>query len=824
MTKLSRCLLVIALFFGLLPGENAKSAGDTPETPIQTLQDIGIPPNTESNITSSPYVFRRSWGGEADQIMYPQGLLVTDTGMLIVANSGLHRITLIDQQDGSLTTFGGYGSNPGNFDWPSEIAQASDGTIFVVDWGNHRIQHLNMSGALINFWGSYGSEPGQFIHPSGIAVSGSNYVYVTDTLDRVQKFSLSGQFVTSWGSTGTDSGQFDYPEGLAVDDQGYVYVLDNGNDRVQKFDANGNYILQWGTEGWGDNDLFRPDAIAVNNHGNILVADGSERIRIFSPTGVFLGYLYDLRGLPENPPWIRGLAVDKQGAVYVSIYNFDEINKHASDGTYLRDWGSRTPDPGKFHFPETFTITPSGDVLVTDGDNHRIQVFSPYGSVKAVIGHEGSGPGEFFWPSDVTTDSSGNIYVADGGNSRIQVFNQNREFIRGFGSEGDLDGQWRSLISIAVDSVGNIYGLDANSAKIQKFSNTGQFITSWYADDGYQWGPLRINIDQYDNVYVSDGLIIQYDQYGNYQRSFGIFGQGIGQLYVPYGVHVTSNGNLFIVDASDEEIIVLNSSGDLLYSIGASGNGVGEFSGPIDVAVTPTGSMYVLDRGNQRIQFFRPQAISPDPYSGLVQNGSFENQPSLIEWTYGGSLPVSRSSTSTHGMYSISLGSPVAQTEQGIGEAWAYTNLYVDPAWTRPVLTFKYRMFVNDIMDYSDFFVAIQDGAGLNHLETVLRDGFQPCVPGQPPSAGQDLGWRSGQNDLSAYKGQHIRIAFSNRNLWPQSWGIWTNVDDVRVLDAGPMPPLTGPYKTNLPLILYKRCDVPLLLNGELQVRPEIDF
>jgi len=169
------------------------------------------------------------------------------------------------------------------------------------------------------------------------------------------------------------------------------------------------------------------------------------------------------------------------------------------------------------------------------------------------------------------------------------------------------------------------------------------------------------------------------------------------------------------------------------------------------------------------------------------------------------------------------LGQPVAQTDQGIGEAWAYTNLYVDPAWSRPVLTFNYRMYVNDIMDYSDFFVAIQDGAGLNHLETILRDGFQPCVPGQPPTAGQDLGWRSGQKDLSAYKGQHIRIVFSNRNLWPQSWGIWTNVDDVRVLDAGPMPPLTGPYLTNLPLIHYKRCDVPSLLNGELLTRPGID-
>jgi len=94
-------------------------------------------------------------------------------------------------------------------------------------------------------------------------------------------------------------------------------------------------------------------------------------------------------------------------------------------------------------------------------------------------------------------------------------------------------------------------------------------------------------------------------------------------------------------------------------------------------------------------------------------------------------------------------------------------------------------MFVNDIMDYSDFFVAIQDGVGLNHLETVLRDGY----PGHSaPPEGFNLGWRTVKLDLSAYKGQHIRVVFSNRNLWPNSWGIWTYVDDVRVVEADELP------------------------------------
>jgi hypothetical protein len=149
----------------------------------------------------------------------------------------------------------------------------------------------------------------------------------------------------------------------------------------------------------------------------------------------------------------------------------------------------------------------------------------------------------------------------------------------------------------------------------------------------------------------------------------------------------------------------------------------------------------------------------------------------------------------------------VPASAQGEGQAWAYSNLYVDPAWTRPVLSFQYDLFVNDIRDYSDFFVAVQDGIGHNHLATVLRDGYQPCTPGLAPAAGRDLGWRSARFDLSRFKGQHIRVVFSNRNLWPDSWGIWSFVDNVRVLDAGPLPPAAGPYSNFVPAALMGRCD-----------------
>ena len=67
----------------------------------------------------------------------------------------------------------------------------------------------------------------------------------------------------------------------------------------------------------------------------------------------------------------------------------------------------------------------------------------------------------------------------------------------------------------------------------------------------------------------------------------------------------------------------------------------------------------------------------PDPVLGLMLNGSFESSPSLVEWTVGGSLLVSRVNTAAHGSYALSLGGIVPQDEQDLGEAWAHQTIYV---------------------------------------------------------------------------------------------------------------------------------------------------
>ena len=64
------------------------------------------------------------------------------------------------------------------------------------------------AGTFVKSWGGYGSEDGQFNFPIGISVASDGSLYVTDTYNhRIQKFDRNGNFITKWGSQGSMDGQ-----------------------------------------------------------------------------------------------------------------------------------------------------------------------------------------------------------------------------------------------------------------------------------------------------------------------------------------------------------------------------------------------------------------------------------------------------------------------------------------------------------------------------------------------------------------------------------------------------------------------------------------
>jgi sugar lactone lactonase YvrE len=123
--------------------------------------------------------------------------------------------------------------------------------------------------------------------------------------------------------------------------------------------------------------------------------------------------------------------------LFVTSNNSHRVVVFDSKGKYLRGWGGEGEDDGQFRYPATIAIDASGNVLVVDVLNARVQKFSPDGTFIASFGGLGGKPGTFYRPKGIAVDEAGNAYVSDSFLGAIQVFDANGEFqhVVGDGSE-----------------------------------------------------------------------------------------------------------------------------------------------------------------------------------------------------------------------------------------------------------------------------------------------------------------------------------------------------------------------------------------------------
>ena len=281
------------------------------------------------------------------------------------------RIGICDLDSNYYGDFGSYGSEPGQFVWPSAVGFDPDDNLYLVDEHNHRITVFDSSGRYARHWGEHGSEDGQIDGPAAIAFDSSGAVLVTDAYNnRVQRFTRGGEFISSFGSSGTGPGEFNMPWGVTLDVHDNIYVADWRNDRIQKFSSGGAFVAAFGGTGDGDGQFRRPSSVAVDGEGLIYVADwGNERVQVLDQQGEFLE---KLRGQATLSKW----AHDFYGA------NSDE-------------WEAR--------LKANIMVTPGPDVETPYKESARVE---PY----------------FWGPISVKLDRRGRLYVTESNRHRIQVY------------------------------------------------------------------------------------------------------------------------------------------------------------------------------------------------------------------------------------------------------------------------------------------------------------------------------------------------------------------------------------------------------------------
>ena len=210
-------------------------------------------------------------------------------------------------------------------------------------------------------------------------------------------------------------------------------------------------------------------------------------------------------------------------------------------------------------------------------------------------GGKGIGRGQFDSPTGIAVDGTGNVLVADTNNSRIEKFSATGTFLSILGTKGTGHGQLRNPNGIAVDRMGNVYVADASNHCVQKLAPDGTFMAEWKGPEPGFYGPRRIAIGPDDSIYVVDqghNRIAKFSPDGHVLASWGTAGNGDGQFNDPTSVTVDPATNkVYVADPRNKRIQIFDQNGKFLskWSVPEWGEAVGFEDLAID---SRTGRLY----------------------------------------------------------------------------------------------------------------------------------------------------------------------------------------------------------------------------------------
>lgn len=189
-------------------------------------------------------------GNSPQALTEPTSIVIAPNGDLFIAegHSGQYdgagpdtvaRISKFTKDGKFIKSFGRWGSAPGEFKTPHDLALDSQGRLFVADRGNMRIQILDQDGAFIAGWT-------QFSRPSGIYIR-DDMIYVADSESNGLPIATHPGWLRGIRIGSLKDGQVLYripdplemkgtsaAEGIAVDAKGNVYGGEVGPRQLVK--------------------------------------------------------------------------------------------------------------------------------------------------------------------------------------------------------------------------------------------------------------------------------------------------------------------------------------------------------------------------------------------------------------------------------------------------------------------------------------------------------------------------------------------------------------------------------------------------------------
>ena len=575
----------------------------------------------------------------------PNGVAVDTQGDLFIVDTESNVIREVNATTHVITTVAGnhtsgYSGDAGpatsaELNDPLGVALDNQGDLVISDNGNDRIREVNLTTGTITTIAGNGTGGG----------SGDNGPAATAEVRN--------------------------PGGMAVDSQGNLFIADRFNEEIRRvtpapsitnvlpasgtLQGGGNTVITWSSTGVTNVDVLLstnggatfPYTIAAN-----LPSSGSFTWNVPAAQGTTSAEIRVVDHINAN---IKGTAA---GTLTITAASTPIISTFAgsSAGSAGSSGDGGLAVSALLSDPEGVAVDSQGDLFIADYGNNLVrEVNALTGVITTVAGNGTAGStgdggaatsAELDEPKGVAVDGQGDLFIADLGNNRIREVNLSTGVITtvaggGTASLGDGGLATSAILDnpegVAVDTQGDLFIADTFNRRVREVNLTTGVITTvagngsaGFSGDGGPAASAELNnpvglaLDDQGNLFIADagnervrevnlstGVITTVAGNG----TAGSMGDGgpatAAELFIPSGVAVDGQGNLFIASTYNDRIREVNLLGVISTYAGNGTYGLGgdngpatsaNLTGPEGLAVDNQGDLFIADDDNNEIQ------------------------------------------------------------------------------------------------------------------------------------------------------------------------------------------------------------------------------
>ncbi|CAF1361288.1 unnamed protein product [Adineta steineri] len=292
------------------------------------------------------------------------------------------------------------------------------------------------------------------------------------------KYQQSGITVAGGNGKGHELNQLSQPRGMFIDNDKSIFIADYENHRIVKWKLNSNIgeIIAGGNgKGKQNTQLNQPVDLIFDKETNSFIISDNGNGRV-------------IRYFDQNPTkqqtlipliYCSGLAIDKNGSVYVSDWQNHQIRRQkredAKVGELVAGGNGQGNRLNQLNEPRNIFIDEDYSLYISDEKNHRVMKWKKDAKVgELVAGGNGQGNSlkQLSHPQGVVVDHLGQIYVADERNHRVVRWcegDDEGEIVVGGNGFGTQSNQLNYPRGLSFDNEENLYVVDQNNHRIQKY-------------------------------------------------------------------------------------------------------------------------------------------------------------------------------------------------------------------------------------------------------------------------------------------------------------------------------------------------------------------